>query len=308
MEIKEQGIYVLMKIWTIKNLNLNEKLILSDIYNKSLLKDYKGYNKKAFTLSQELGIKENTVLNILKSLQKKEYIFCTPLRKRTEGRFSTILSQRDINISNINKAEKYSIPENNIFYRNSKEGCYFSYDDIRIINSWSTNGKYAVVRLKLLIVFIIIKKIAFIHKTGTEENIELYARFTLQDISDFLGISRYTIGKYINGYKNEKNGITGLTEKQSFNKTPLRILYQLGDKEMYQELVEEIIDFNIMTNYRNMKKVIKIDHGYGEEEEVSIDNTNTLYYINYYGLLDIGISFTIDKKIEKYSSFSPRIE
>lgn len=215
------------------------------------------------------------------------------------------MSQRDINISNINKAEKYSIPENNIFYRNSKEGCYFSYDDIRIINSWSTNGKYAVIRLKLLIVFLIIKKIAFIHKTGTKENIELYARFTLQDISEFLGMSRYTIGKYINGYKNE---ITGLTEKQTFNKIPLRILYRLGDKEIYQELVKEIIDFNIMTDYRNMKKVIKIDRGYREEEELPIDNTNTLYYINYYGLLDIGISFAIDKKIEKHSSFSPGIE
>lgn len=297
---KEQGIYIPIKIWTIKVLNLNEKLVLSDIYNKSLREEFNGYNKKIETLSKELSKSKEYIDNILKDLQRKGFIFSNPLRDRNNGRFKTILSKREINWDNFYNAERYVIPEENKFYKNSKEGCYFSFEDIKIINTWYRSNQnkkaYCVLREKLLILFLIIKKVGFIHDNNPMKIPEIYARFTIQELAEYMGKTRQTIGAYLNG--NNKN--KGLTEKDSYSQNTIRALYRVGDKKHYDELCDMLDYYKPITIHKKQGRILKFINEYGEEEEKKVDNSNNLYYINIYGLQGIGIDFDITEKINNY--------
>lgn len=284
MKNKQQGIYIPMDIWRIKGLNLNEKLVLSDMINKSGLDNYKYYNKKNATLAKELGITEERAADTFKSLQKKGYITSTPLRKRREGRFATVLSRRDINREKIAAAPRFTIPEDNIFYCESKIGCYFDLEDIQTINGWSIRKRYAMAGTKYLILFLIIKKIAFInHMNEMRDNITLYARFTIKELAEFMGISRYTAGKYINGCKE----ICGLAQEGKYNEKPLRILYKMSQPELLKELKGQ--GFVPMLS----------EDDYDEDREYTAES-RTLYYINRNGLYSVGIDFSIGNKIENY--------
>ena len=70
---KIKGIFIPLEIWSIKNLNINEKLVLSDIYNKEKQSEKKEYNTKAETLTEILSINSDTVKDIFNTLQKKGY-------------------------------------------------------------------------------------------------------------------------------------------------------------------------------------------------------------------------------------------
>lgn len=297
---KEQGIYIPMKIWTIKILNLNEKIILSDIYNKSLRDEFKGYNKKIETLSRELSKSKEYIDNILKDLQRKGFIFSNPLKDRNNGKFKTVLSKREINWDNFHNTERYVISEENRFYKNSKEGCYFSFKDIKIINSWHRTKQkkkaYCTLRDRLLVLYLIIKKIGFIHDNNPMKISEIYARFTIQELAEYMGKTRQTVGVYLNGNKKNK----GLTEKDSYSQKTIRALYRIGDEEHYDELCDMLDYYKPMTTDKKKGRTLKFINEYGEEEEKEIDNSNNLYYINIHGLQEIGIDFDIRDKINNY--------
>ncbi len=124
MEINEenQGIFIDYKIWTIDNLNLNEKIILADIHNKSKLKGYKGYIKKTNTISEEIGIQESNVIEAFKTLSKKGYINNSPVRKLNKGVVKTLINYRNINKELFKKAERFEIDEENSFYKKNNQG------------------------------------------------------------------------------------------------------------------------------------------------------------------------------------------
>lgn len=165
---KEQGIFIPLVIWTIKNLNINEKLILSDIYNKELHTGKKEYNTKAETLKDILSLDIFTVKNIFDSLQRKGYISSNAeIFKDLKGRFKKGLPRRYINQDNFKNAKRFIIPENNIFLRNGEQGIFFNYDDLIFLNAWSmTTENFYNEKIKLrakttnkhLILFLIIKK------------------------------------------------------------------------------------------------------------------------------------------------------
>lgn len=120
---KEQGIFIPFDIWTIKNLNINEKLILSDIYNKEIHSGRTEYNTKAETLENILFLDIFTINNIFNNLQKKKYISSNPEKYRNQGRFKTGKPRRYINYENLKNAERFTIPEDNIFLRNGEKVC-----------------------------------------------------------------------------------------------------------------------------------------------------------------------------------------
>lgn len=295
-----KGILIVKNIWTIKNLNINEKLIVSDIYQKSLLDNFNGYNKKIETLSQELGLNQDTITEILKTLVKKGYIIREPLIKRNQGKFKTVLPRRFLNEENIEKAERFNISEDNIFFRNSKGDVYISFSDIRKINSWykdvGDKKRYSAIRNQLLMLFLILKKISYINDQVQEiQGIEysLMARFTIEDISEFMGITRKTIGLYLNGNKDTM----GLTQRQGFGKKQVRLLYRLSDNEAYEELIK---DYGIYIGTRwNKISSSKIQEIVNEEleEVVPKDETTTLYYINYAEMININLNFSLIEKI-----------
>lgn len=289
-----------MTIWTMKILNLNEKLILSDMYNKSLREEFNGYNKKIETLSKELSKNIEYIKNTLSDLQKKGLIFSKPLKDRNNGMFKTVLSKREINWDNFHNAERYVISEENRFYKNSKEGCYFSFKDIKIINSWyRTNRKkkaYCTLRDRLLVLFLIIKKIGFINDNNPMKISEIYARFTIQELAEYLGKTRQTVGVYLNGNKKNK----GLTDKDSYSQKIIRALYKIGDEEHYDELCDMLDHYKPMTTHKKQARLLKFINEYGEEEEKGIDDSNNLYYINIHELQEIGIDFDIMDKINNY--------
>lgn len=295
-----KGILIVKNIWTIKNLNINEKLIVSDIYQKSLLDNFNGYNKKIETLSQELGLNQDTITEILKTLVKKGYIIREPLIKRNQGKFKTVLPRRFLNEENIEKAERFNISEDNIFFRNSKGDVYISFSDIIKINSWykdvGDKKRYSAIRNQLLMLFLILKKISYINDQVQEiQGIEysLMARFTIEDISEFMGITRKTIGLYLNGNKDT----IGLTQRQGFGKKQVRLLYRLSDNEAYEELIK---DYGIYIGTRwNKISSSKIQEIVNEEleEVVPKDETTTLYYINYAEMININLNFSLIEKI-----------
>lgn len=286
-DIKEQGIFIPFDIWTIKNLNINEKLVLSDIYNKELHSGKTEYNTKAETLENILLLDIFTINNIFNTLQKKRYIKSNPERfTDRKGRFKTGISRRYINYENFKNAERFIIPENNIFLRNGEKGVFFNDHDLYFLNAWSktkTNEENEKIKLrakitnKHLILFLIIKKIAFFH--GELYN-NLFARFNIKDIVEFTGMVRQTIGPYIKA----------LTEKDLYNKKQIRFLYDLSKEHIYNELFNKLEDTTVLTDYKKNTKEIEVTTIDGEIETISIGNMENLYYINIEDMEEVGIN------------------
>lgn len=278
---KTKGIFIPFDIWTIKNLNINEKLILSDIYNKSKNKDFKGYNKKAITIVMDLNIKGSTAKDIFNSLQKKGYIKSNVEVHRNQGSFKRSLPYREIIQENFEKTKRFKIPDDNIFLRNGEKGIFLSKDDIYILNGWKTEKKdktfYNDVRTRFLILILIIRKIAFLKDCYIYDL--LFARFTIKDISEFTGMTRQSISKYIKE----------LTEKRNYKNENIRILCDLSNKEVYQEVFNNFGDTCIMTDYRKGSKDIEFKTNTGDIKIVSLGDLKNLYFIDVGALTKIDI-------------------
>lgn len=285
---KEQGIFIPFEIWTIKNLNINEKLILSDIYNKETYSGKKEYNTKAETLVNILFLDIFAINNIFNNLQKKGYIKSNPERfTDMKGRFKTGLPRRYINYDNLKDTERFIIPKDNIFLRNGENGIYFYKSDLFFLNDWSitkTNKENEKIKFrakttnKHLILFLIIKKISFF--PGKLHN-NLFARFNIKDIVDFTGMTRQTIGVYLKD----------LTDINPYNKKPIRLLYNLNKENIYSELFNKLEDTAVLTNYQsNITKEIEVTTTDGYIMTISIGSMENLYYINLEDMEEIGIN------------------
>lgn len=285
---KEQGIFIPFEIWTIKNLNINEKLILSDIYNKETYSGKKEYNTKAETLVSILFLDIFSINNIFNNLQKKGYIKSNPERFTDgKGRFKTGLSRRCTIYDNLKNTERFIIPKGNIFLRNGENGIYFNIHDLNFLNGWSitkTNKENENIRLRAkttnthLILFLIIKKISFFR--GELYN-NLFARFNIKDIVEFTGMTRQTIGVYLKD----------LTEIKHYNKNPIRILYNLSKEKIYSELFNKLEDTAVLMNYQSNKtKEIEVTTTDGNTMTISIGNIENIYYINLEDMEEIGIN------------------
>lgn len=282
---KEQGIFIPFEIWTIKNLNINEKLVLSDIYNKKISSGRNEYNTKAETLSEILFLNIYMIKIIFDNLQKKGYISSNPEVYRNQGRFKKGIPRRYINHDNLKNTKRFTIPEDNIFLRNGEKGVYFNVSDLYFLNGWSktkTNKENEKIKLrakitnKHLILFLIIKKISFFH--GELYN-NLFARFRIKDIVDFTGMARQTISPYIKDF----------TEIGSYNQKCIRLLYDLSKEHIYNELFNKLGDTTILTDYRRNTKEIEVTTIDGYTETVSIGNMENLYYINLNDMDTVGI-------------------
>lgn len=287
---KNKGIYIPMTIWTIKNLNINEKLILSDIYQKRKLENFEGYNKKSTTLFEELGILERQVKKIFESLQVKGYIFAKPTYTRTKGEIKKVLANRDINTEALTNTERFIIPENNIFYKDSNQGVFILFEDISKINryQWKKKEKSytAKNRDRFLILYLIFIKIGFYHTQYFNTGINpIFARFKINDLVEFTGMSYKTILGYIKTFINYQN----------YNQKAYKIFYNLGKKEDYELLAN---DFNIKPFQKCTGKEIAINDGW-DIKELWTDTDRTLYFINTEALAEIGMLFNLDNKFNK---------
>ena len=288
---KEKGIFIPMEIWTIKNLNMNEKLILSDIYQKRKLENFKGYNKKSITLFDELGILESQVKKIFETLQAKGYIFSNPTYLRTRGEIKKVLANRDINIEALRNAERFIIPVDNIFYKDSKQGVFILFDDIRKINSFKFTREEKSYRAKnrdrFLILYLLIIKIAFFMPQYFNTGINpLFVRFKIKDLTEFTGWSYKTVFDHI------KNLASNLT----YNKISYKLLYNLGKLEDYELIYNK---FNIKPFQKwNGKEVILYDD-WGNSEEITKETDRTMYFIDLQALQEIGMLFNLDNKFNK---------
>lgn len=254
----EKGIFIIFSIWTIKNLNINEKIILSDIYNKSQLKKFKGYTKKINVLSNELNLKESTIKEIFKKLIREKLITRKPLNKKnSKGQIKTLLVYRYINYKELEKAERFIISKENYFYKKSQKGIFISYEEIRKINNWNMLERYKKSQTLFFILFILIKKKSFMI-----DNYNFYfLRFSINELSEFLGMTRQTISKYIKS----------LCIIQNYNSIKSCLLFKIADIENYKE-IEFMNNIHISTyDLLDISKSIK-------ENEV-IDITS-LYLIN----------------------------
>lgn len=262
---EKKGIFIPFTIWTIKNLNINEKLILSDISNKAQLENFSGYTKRNETLQKELGLNDKEINEIFKSLKKKGYIENNPIRNRFKGQFKTVLSQRILQENNINNAERFVIPENNSLFESGIYGCFFSFEHIKWLNSWKEGDRKHKLLTKFLLLHILIQKVVCIDTSGN-----LFSRFTIKELLEFTGLSRQAVARYI--YGDDKT--VGLTEKASFNGEEGRILYSLSDKQVLEELQSikkgELLEEN---------KLYLMDF-MGEIIELKNINRVNLYFIN----------------------------
>lgn len=284
---KEQGIFIPFEIWTIKNLNINEKLILSDIYNKKNNTGKNEYNTKFETLAEFLFLNTYTIKIIFDNLQKKGYVSSNPEVYRNQGRFKKGLPRRYINYDNLKNTERFIIPKGNRFLRNGENGIYFYKSDLFFLNDWSitkTNKENEKIKFrakttnKHLILFLIIKKISFFH--GELHN-NLFARFNIKDIVDFTGMTRQTIGVYLKD----------LTDINPYNKKPIRLLYNLNKENIYSELFNKLEDTAVLTNYQsNTTKEIEVTTTDGYIMTISIGSMENLYYINLEDMEEIGIN------------------
>lgn len=283
---KIKGIFIPLEIWSIKNLNINEKLVLSDIYNKEKQSEKKEYNTKAETLTEILSINSDTVKDIFNTLQKKGYILSNPEVHRNQGNFKKSISRRHIIQDNFLNAVRFKIPDDNIFLRNGEKGVFFNLQDIFFLNSWkySKNRKAkkedkeinltSKLRNKHLILILIIRKIAFFH------NNNLFARFKIKDISDFTGMTRQSIKTYLEI----------LTSKDLYRQTEIRFLYKLSDIEAYNELFNKLKDSPILTDYKSTEKEIEVITAEGDTEKILLGNMDNLYYINLADMEKTGIN------------------
>lgn len=252
---EKKGIFIPFTIWTIKNLNINEKLILSDIYNKSQLENFSGYTKRNETLQKEMGLSEKEINEIFKSLKRKGYIENNPIRNRFKGQFKTVLSQRNLQQNNINNADRFIIPENNVLFENGIYGCFFSFDQIKWLNSFKKGDRKHKALTKFLMLHILIQKVMCIDISGNA-----FSRFTIKEVSEFTGQSRQAVARYI--YGDDKT--VGLTERAIYNGEEGRILYSLSDKQAVEELQSikkgELLPENKLYLVGFMGEVIEIEN------------------------------------------------
>lgn len=249
METKEkiQGIFIDYKIWTTLNLSFNEKLVLSDIYKKSQLNDFKGYIKKPETLAEETGINKNNIDKALKNLKGKGYITSNTIRKKYNGQIKTVINYRGIDIDVLNNAKRFEINEENKFYIKNKEGIFISFRDLQAINSWSRNRKkdskisYKKIQLENLILFFILQRSSFY-----DNSIYCYlARFKKLELSEFLGISRQSIYSFIEMLLSERSfNLNNNGDTKTVKGNKLYKIRDLGAKKIFN-LLEELEDINI---------------------------------------------------------------
>lgn len=288
---KEKGIFIPIEIWTIKNLNINEKLILSDIYQKRKLENFEGYNKKSTTLFEELGILEKQAKETYKILNKKGYIFSNPTYLRTRGEIKKVLANRDINMETLRNAERFIIPENNIFYKDSKQGVFILFDDIIKINSYGftrEEKRYkAKNRDRFLILYLLIVKKAFFMPQYFNTGINpLFVRFKIKDLTEFTGWS----------YKTIFDHIKSLASTLTYNKISYKLLYNLGKLEDYELIYNK---FNIKPFQKWNGKEVTIYDSWGNSEEINKETDRTMYFIDTQSLAEIGMLFNLDNKFNK---------
>lgn len=249
METKEkiQGIFIDYKIWTILNLSFNEKLILSDIYKKNQLNDFKGYIKKPETLAEETGINKNNIDKALKNLREKGYITSNTIRKKYNGQIKTVINYRNIKFEALNNAERFQINEDNKFYSKNKEGIFISFRDLQAINSWSRSRKkdskisYKKIQLENLILFFILQRSSFY-----DDLMYCYlARFKKLELSEFLGISRQSIYGFIEMLLSERSfNLNNNGDAKTVKGNKLYKIRDLGVKKIFN-LLEELEEINI---------------------------------------------------------------
>lgn len=283
---KIKGIFIPLEIWSIKNLNINEKLVLSDIYNKEKQSEKKEYNTKAETLKEFLKIDIFTARNIFNKLQSKGYITSNSEIYRNQGAYKKTIARRYILKDNFLNAVRFRIPDDNIFLRNGEKGIFFNLQDIFFLNSWNCSGERKLkeenkqiklsskTRNKHLILILIIRKISFFH------NNNLFARFKIKDIVEFTGIERKTTAEYIKI----------LTNKDLYGQTEIRFLYKLSDIEAYNELFNKLKDTPILTDYKSPEKEIEVITAEGETEKMQLGNMDNLYFINLDDMEKMGIN------------------
>lgn len=243
---KEQGIFIPMEIWTIKKMNLNEKIILSDICNKSQLKDFKGYVKKIDTLANEIGINKLQVEKTLKNLTKKGLIYSKVVRKKQDGKIKTIVNYRAVNYEALVKAEKFKIDDENRFFKKNKKGIFINYIDLQALNSWYISRQddkknYKKLQLENFILFLILKRVMFFD----EKTLLYLARFKKNELAEFTDIARQTIYNIIESLLKHKNNITRKKEIKGAK------LYKLKDFELdiFEGMLREFIDPSYYENY-----------------------------------------------------------
>lgn len=282
---KEQGIFIPFDIWTIKDLNINEKLVLSDIHNKELHSEKKEYNIKAETLSYILHLDIFTIKNIFNSLQKKGYIASNPEVYRNQGQYKKTIARRHIKQDNFLNAKRFIIPEGNIFLRNGEKGVFFNDHDLYFLNAWSrTIENFDNDKIKLrskttnkhLIMILIIRKISFFH----EKSECFFARFSIKDLVEFTGMTRQTISLYIKI----------LTSLDSYKQKRIRFLYKLSDKERYTELVHNLGDMYILQDFRKINNAVEFETESGHIDILYTGDLENLYYINLNDMDTVGIN------------------
>lgn len=262
---EKKGIFIPFSIWTIKNLNINEKLILSDIYNKSQLEKLSVYIKKSETLQKETGLNQKEIDEIFKSLKAKGYIENNPVINRFKGQFKTVLSQRTLQKDNFDNADRFIIPENNSLFESGVYGCFFSFENIKWLNSMKLGDRKHKIMTMFLILYILIRRVMCYDTLGNS-----FSRFSIKEIAEFMGMSRQAAARYI--YGDDKT--VGLTEKTSINGEERRILYSLSDKQAMEEL-------------KNLKKIDILAEGkfffidvLGQAKEIERINKVNLYFVD----------------------------
>lgn len=240
-----------------------------------------------------MGIFEEQVKEIYKTLSKKNYIFSNPTYLRTSGEIRKVLANRDINIETLKNANRFIISSDNIFYKDSQKGVFISFEDIIKINSYGYNKKdkrySAKNRDRLLLIYLIITKIAFYNNqySNTRTN-PLFARFKIKELNEFLGWS----------YKTVLEHIKHLTEYHTYNQEGYKIFYNLGKKEEYQEVYKK---FNIAPFQSWQGKEVTLYNEFEDTREIKKDTDRTLYFIDTEALKQINIYFeTLEKKTDKF--------
>lgn len=294
-----QGIFIPIEIWTIKNLSFHEKIILSDIHNKSQTKNFKGYNKKAETLEQEFGIKNATEL--FKTLQKKGYIYANSDYYREQGVVKRGLPNRKINQENLKRAERFSISQENAFLKAGEEGIYMQYEEIRSISCWhhkgkqDKNGKKKKLKHKNIIRFLIL--LVLIRKRGfylgeTEWTTYLFTRYSVQELAEFMGMTRQTIGGYLHELQQKATYTLNSEEKT------VRLLHDLSNEEIYQDLYDRYGEILKASSSRDGNNILTVYDEDGEALEIETGNLYGLYFIDVEAMEEIGIYVGTSRKLE----------
>lgn len=292
---KDKGIFIPMDIWRIKNLNFNEKLVLSDMYNKTRVSEESVYNTKAETLAKFLYLDQFTVKDIFNSLQKKGYISSNPLTFRNKGVFKRAIARRKINEEAYRDAKRFPIVEDNVFFRNGKEGLFFTNSDFIDINRWCNkkpDGRalYSKIRMDFMLLYIIIRKAGFYIYDNKKDDI-VFARFKEKELAEYLGVTRQTAGKYIKS----------LTSLKVFpDEKELRLVYDLGEPIQFNEAreISEKEKIYLTKEYRDGDMITVSSENF-YDNTYYLGDTGDIYLISLSNLIPIGIlpdSFIFYKK------------